>query len=172
MNVTGSLNTSRIGLPVLAAFLLAIGPAAPRAAIQWITTLCSATNGAVLNAAGTDGEAVSRPRTTQRVLACEPLPNVPGKSITTMIVDFPPRAYTPAHRHPGSVTAVVLQGTVRSQMEGTPAAVYAAGQTWFEPPRALHLFAENPDPAHSARLLATFVADTGCGALVLPPDAG
>ncbi|MFS2053307.1 cupin domain-containing protein [Variovorax sp. CT11-76] len=94
---------------------------------------------------------------------------MPGKSITTAMVEFPPLAYTPAHRHPGSVQAVVVSGTVRSQMAGGPAVDYQAGQAWFEPPRALHLFAENPDPVKPASLIATFIADSDCGPLVLPP---
>ena len=63
----------------------------------------------------------------------------------------------------------MVSGTVRSQMAGGPAVDYQAGQTWFEPPRALHLLAENPDPVKSASLIATFIADSDCGPLVLPP---
>ena len=54
-------------------------------------------------------------------------------------------------------------------MAGGPAVDYQAGQAWFEPPRALHLFAENPDPVKPASLIATFIADSDCGPLVLPP---
>ncbi|WP_042337420.1 cupin domain-containing protein [Paraburkholderia ferrariae] len=132
----------------------------------WPASICSTPPG---SAADQTALSAGRPATTVRPLSCEPLPNVPGKSVTTVIVDFPPRAFTGAHRHPGSVTAYVLEGVVRSQMEGTPAADYHAGQTWFEAPYALHAFAENPDPARPAKLLAVFVTDTGCGQLVLPP---
>ncbi len=155
---------------LLAVSLLAVGPAAPRPAIEWLADICSAASDPMLSAAPAESGAASRPRTSTSVLSCEPLPHVPGKSIVTTIVDFPPMAYTPAHRHPGSVTAFVLQGTVRSQMAGEPVTDFHTGQTWFEPPRALHMFAENPDPVHPAKLLATFVADSGCGPLVLPPD--
>lgn len=86
-----------------------------------------------------------------------------------MIVDFPPMAYTPAHRHPALVQAVVVSGTIRSQLAGGAAIDYKAGQTWFEPPMMLHMFAENPDPVNPATLIATFVADENCGPLVLPP---
>jgi quercetin dioxygenase-like cupin family protein len=105
--------------------------------------------------------------TSNKILLCEPLPHVPGKSITTQIVDFPPQAYTPAHRHPGSVSVVVLEGTIRSQIAGTPAADYHAGQTFFEPPGVLHVFAENPDPKAPAKILATYVADQDCGPLLV-----
>ena len=44
-----------------------------------------------------------RPATVVKPLSCERLADIPGKTITTAIVRFPPNAYTPAHRHPGSV---------------------------------------------------------------------
>lgn len=116
--------------------------------------------------AGAGGEA--RPTTTVRVLSCENLPNVGGKSITTVLVDFPPNAYTLRHRHPGPVTAFVLNGTLRSQLEGSSAGTFTKGQTWFEPPGAVHLFAENASGTEPAELLAIFVADDGCGPLTIP----
>ena len=109
-----------------------------------------------------------RPTTTVRTVSCQRLPNVPGKSITTVIVDYPPGAFTPQHRHPGSVTAFVLKGTLRSQLAGGPAETFTAGQTWFEPPGAIHVFAENASAAEPAQLLAIFVADNDCGPLLIP----
>lgn len=111
----------------------------------------------------------ARPATVVKPLSCEALPNVPGKSITTVTVDFPPGAHTPAHRHPGSVTAFVIKGAVRSQLAGSPPPqVYGSGTTWFEPPGALHLFAENASATEPAQILAVFVADDNCGPLVIP----
>jgi quercetin dioxygenase-like cupin family protein len=88
--------------------------------------------------------------------------------LTTAIVAFPPGAYSPAHRHPGSVTAVVLKGTLRSQLAGGLVGTYKPGETWFEPPGALHLLAENASGTEAAELLAIFVADDNCGPLVIP----
>ena len=110
----------------------------------------------------------ARPETSIRPLSCEPLPGIPGKSLTVAVIDFPPDAYTPSHRHPGAVSAFVLKGTLRSQMEGSAAETYKAGQTWFEPPGALHLFAENVSKSEPAELLATFITDSHCGPLVIP----
>ncbi|MFV3412828.1 cupin domain-containing protein [Pseudomonas nitroreducens] len=112
--------------------------------------------------------ASTRPATQVTTLSCEPLADMPGKVVTTLQVDFPPNGYTPAHRHPGAVTAIVLSGQVRSRMQGLPAQTYGAGQTWFEPSRELHLFAENPSASEPARLLAVIVNDDGCGPLVIP----
>jgi quercetin dioxygenase-like cupin family protein len=113
----------------------------------------------------------ARPATVVRPLSCAPLPDAPGKSLSTMLVEFPPGAFTGPHRHPGSVSAFVVSGAIRSQLAGTPARVYAAGQTWFEPPMALHAFAENASASEPAVLLATFVADDGCRQLVIPEHA-
>lgn len=120
------------------------------------------------DAAGSDGAADKRPATILNVLSCTPLPHVEGKSVTTALVTFPPDSHTPAHRHPGSVTAFVLKGSIRSQMEGEAPRVYPQGSTWFEAPRALHVFAENTSATEPAELLAVFVADTDCGPLVIP----
>jgi quercetin dioxygenase-like cupin family protein len=111
--------------------------------------------------------APARPATTVKPPSCEKLPNVPGHSITTALVEFPPNAYTPRHRHPGSVTAFVLSGTLRSQLEGGPVGTFAKGQTWFEPPGAVHLFAENASATEPAQLLAIFVAEDDCGPLTI-----
>jgi len=112
--------------------------------------------------------ATARPTTTVKPLSCEKLANVPGHSITTALVEFPPNAYTPRHRHPGAVTAYVLSGTLRSQLEGGPAGTFSKGQTWFEPPGTIHLFAENASTTEAATLLAIFVAEDDCGPLTIP----
>lgn len=116
----------------------------------------------------TTPQEVPRPATQVTPLSCEPLADVPGKVVTTLRVDFPPHGFTPAHRHPGAVTAFVVHGAVRSQMQGLPAHTYTAGQTWFEPTGELHLFAENSSATEPAQLLAVIVSDEGCGALVIP----
>jgi quercetin dioxygenase-like cupin family protein len=121
-----------------------------------------------LSSSASSAAATTRPATQVRPLSCEPLADVPGKSVTTARVHFPPGAYTPAHRHPGSVTAYVISGSIRSQIDGTPAQTYSTGSTWFEPAGALHLFAENASLSDTAELLAVFVTDHDCGPLVIP----
>jgi quercetin dioxygenase-like cupin family protein len=126
--------------------------------------------GGHMHMAGADaGEgAAARPATTVKPLSCEKLANVPGRSITTAIVEFPPNGFTPRHRHPGAVTAFVLSGTLRSQLEGGPVGTFTKGQTWFEPPGTVHIFAENASLTEPASLLAIFVAESDCGPLTIP----
>jgi quercetin dioxygenase-like cupin family protein len=53
-------------------------------------------------------------------------------------------------------------------LAGGPVQTFAAGQTWFEPPDAIHVFAGNASATEPAQLLAIFVADNDCGPLLIP----
>jgi quercetin dioxygenase-like cupin family protein len=129
----------------------------------------TAAHGTVQMSAAGDN-AAARPRAVQHPVACEKLPNVPGKSITTLLVEFPPNAFTPRHRHPGSVTAYVIKGTLRSQLNDGPIGTFGPGGTWFEPPGTIHSMVENPSSTEPAEIMAIFVADSDCGALTLFDD--
>ena len=93
----------------------------------------------------------------------QPLPNVPGKTMTAVVVEYPPGGTTPPHRHAASgfVFAYVLEGAVRSQIGGAPVRVYRAGESWYENPGDHHAVSENASDTEPARLLAVFVADDG-----------
>jgi quercetin dioxygenase-like cupin family protein len=88
------------------------------------------------------------------------LPNVPGKTLTAIVVEYAPGGSSPAHRHAGSVFAYVLSGHIRSENSATgPVRVYRAGETFFEPPGSTHLVSANASDTEPASLLAVFVAD-------------
>ncbi|MEW9309388.1 cupin domain-containing protein [Labrys neptuniae] len=91
------------------------------------------------------------------------LPNVPGKTMTSVLVRYAPGGKSPAHTHSRTafVFAYVLSGSIRSQVNGGPVKVYRAGESWFEEPGAHHQISENASKTKPASLLAVFVADTG-----------
>jgi quercetin dioxygenase-like cupin family protein len=68
------------------------------------------------------------------------LPNVPGKSIKGVLVEFGPGGYSPAHTHPKSafIYATVLEGAIRSQVNDGPVVTYKAGQSYSELPGDRH----------------------------------
>src|SRR5512144_1236555 len=72
-----------------------------------------------------------------------------------------PGGRTPAHRHAGSVTAYVTKGEIRSQLAGGPVETFGVGQSFFEPPGAVHLVSANASATQPAELIAVFVADEG-----------
>jgi quercetin dioxygenase-like cupin family protein len=102
------------------------------------------------------------PTETLTPLLQQALPNVQGKTFTSLIVDFPPGARAAPHRHGEAfVYAYVLEGTVRSQLDDKPVSTYHQGENWVEQPGAHHVLTENTSSTEGARLLVAFVADTG-----------
>ncbi|MFH0297399.1 cupin domain-containing protein [Bradyrhizobium sp. 31Argb] len=95
------------------------------------------------------------------VISSHALPNVPGKRVTVVRVSYGPGAFTPPHRHGGSVTAYITKGQVRSQLSGGPLETFEVGQSFFEPPGATHLVSANASNTEPAELIAVFVADEG-----------
>jgi quercetin dioxygenase-like cupin family protein len=91
------------------------------------------------------------------------LPNVPGKSMRGVLVEYAPGAVSPAHIHPASafIYATVLEGAIRSQVNDGPVTVYRAGESFSENPSDRHGVSENASTTERARLLAVFVVDTG-----------
>ena len=102
-----------------------------------------------------------RPRTSVSPISSEPLPDDPQKRITAMLVDFPPAAYSPEHHHEASLYVYVLKGEIRSQLQGRPAQIFKAGDSFHEPEGSIHLFAENLSTRESAQALAVFVHKEG-----------
>ena len=101
-------------------------------------------------------------RVQARPVFSEKLPNVPGKTITGVLVKYAPAAKSPSHMHAGSVYAYVLSGRIRSENSVTgPARVYSEGEGFFEPPGSTHTISENASDTEPASLLAIFVADDG-----------
>jgi len=98
------------------------------------------------------------------------IPNIPGKSILAVVVDYPPGSRNPPHHHAASafVTAYVLQGAVRSQVDDGPVKVYHAGEYFTENPGAHHRISENASKTEPAKMLAIFVLNTGDNPLSTP----
>ncbi|MEP7453602.1 cupin domain-containing protein [Phyllobacterium sp. SB3] len=98
------------------------------------------------------------------------LPNVPGKSLKGVLVEYEPGGYSAAHTHPSSafIYATVLEGAIKSQVNDGPVKVYFAGESFSEYPGDRHGVSENASSKERARLLAVFVVDTNEQELVLP----
>ena len=90
------------------------------------------------------------------------LPNVPGKSMKGVLVEYGPGGSSAAHRHPASafIYATVLEGAIRSQVNDGPVTVYRVGQSWTEQPGDHHSVSANASDTEPAKLLAVFVVDT------------
>lgn len=101
------------------------------------------------------------PGSSVEVVASYPLANVAGKRVTVVRVVYGPGGFTPPHRHGGAVTAYITKGEIRSQLGGGPLETFTVGQSFFEPPGAMHVVSANASTTEPAELIAVFVADEG-----------
>ena len=73
------------------------------------------------------------------------LPNVWGKEVIVVSIEYAPGAGSTKHRHPGPVFAYVARGAIVSQLGTEPPGTYSEGEMWYEAPGAHErdgLFAE------------------------------
>ena len=93
------------------------------------------------------------------------LPNVPGKSMRGVLVEYQPGGSSPAHTHPESafIYATVLEGAIRSQVNDGPVTTYRAGESFAELPGDHHSVSANASDSEPAKLLAVFIVDTDDG---------
>ena len=98
------------------------------------------------------------------------LPNVPGKSIKGVLVEYGPGGSSSAHTHPKSafIYATVLEGAIRSSVNDGPVVTYRAGESFSEMPGDRHGVSENASKTEPAKLLAVFVVDTDEKELTTP----
>src|SRR5436305_3225576 len=98
------------------------------------------------------------------------LPNVPGKSIKGVLVEYGPGDVSSAHTHPKSafIYATVLEGAIRTSVNNGPVVTYRAGQNFSEMPGDRHTVDENASKTEPAKLLAVFVVDTDEKELLTP----
>jgi quercetin dioxygenase-like cupin family protein len=98
------------------------------------------------------------------------IPNIPGKSLIAVVVDYPPGAASVPHTHAKSsfIYAYVISGNIESKVNDAPTRVYKAGESWSEPPGAKHTIGRNASTTEPAKLLAVFVVDTDDKELTTP----
>lgn len=100
------------------------------------------------------------------------IPNIPGKTLTAVIVDYPPGGASPSHTHANSafIFAYVISGRIESKVNDGPVQVFGVRESWSEPPAAHHSVSRNASNTESAKLLAVFVADSTETALTTPVE--
>ena len=98
------------------------------------------------------------------------LPNVPGKSMKGVLVEYGPGGSSPAHTHAASafIYATVLEGAIRSKINDGPERVFRKGESFAEMPGDHHGVSANASDSEPSRLLAVFVVDTDATALTIP----
>jgi quercetin dioxygenase-like cupin family protein len=93
-------------------------------------------------------------------IVTQPLADLPGREVRVLVVERAPGTASPPHRHPGHHTfGYVMEGTYEFAIDRREPRVLRAGDTFYEPPSAVHSTSRNPSTDQRVKLLVFMVAD-------------
>lgn len=95
------------------------------------------------------------------IVTSQALPALDGDHLKAVLLEVrygPGEASTP-HTHPCAVVGYVVEGSLRTQVQGQPEVVYKAGQSFYEAPNGVHLVSANASSTEPAKLLAYLICD-------------
>lgn len=97
----------------------------------------------------------------------------PGKEVVMSVINVPPGASSPPHRHYAQVFVYMLEGKMIMQVKGGPRVTIGPGETFYESPSDIHTVGANASKTKPAKFLAILIKDKGRPATVLdkPPQA-
>ena len=104
---------------------------------------------------------MTHPDTGERVTSVLDFP-LDTRRVNAVRVDYEPGGFTPGtHRHPAGAYVYVMEGSVEFGVDNGEPVVLKAGDSFFEPPGALHSVSRNASQTLPASLIAFFVLDDG-----------
>jgi quercetin dioxygenase-like cupin family protein len=110
------------------------------------------------------------PQASVTSLTSKDLREFPGKEALMIIVDYPPGAVDPIHRHNAHAFIYVLEGSIIMQVKGGKEVTLTPGQTFYEGPNDVHVVGRNASTTKPAKFVVFFVKDKGAPVLVPVPE--
>lgn len=130
--------------------------------ISVITLVCSGLLGTPLAWSQKDASNTrSQRKDRAQTLMSQALPALDGDHLKAILVEvrYGPGEASLPHSHPCAVVGHVVEGSLRTQVQGQPEMIYKAGQSFYEAPNGVHLVSANASSTEPARLLAYFICD-------------
>ena len=114
--------------------------------------------------------ATKAPQASVMSLTSKDLPELPGKEVLMITVDYPPGSVDPIHRHNAHAFVYVLEGSIIMQVKGGKEVTLTPGQTFYEGPEDVHVVGRNASTTRPAKFVVFFVKDKGAPVLVPAPE--
>jgi quercetin dioxygenase-like cupin family protein len=105
--------------------------------------------------------AVGAPAAVVTPLLTRDLPNIPGKEVLMINVDYPPGAVDPVHKHDAHAFVYVLEGSIVMGVKGGKEVTLTKGQTFYEGPNDIHTVGRNASSTQPAKFIVTLIKDKG-----------
>jgi quercetin dioxygenase-like cupin family protein len=96
----------------------------------------------------------------------KPLDDYPGKEALMIVVEYPPGAVDPVHRHHAHGFIYVLEGSIVMQVRGGKEVTLTPGQSFYEGPNDVHTVGHNASQTKPAKFLVLLLKDKGAPVLV------
>jgi quercetin dioxygenase-like cupin family protein len=110
------------------------------------------------------------PQASVNLLTSKDLPEVPGKEVLMITVEYPPGSVDPIHRHNAHAFVYVLEGSIIMQVKGGTEVTLTPGQTFYEGPNDIHVVGKNASSTKPAKFVVFFIKDKGAPVLVPAPQ--
>ena len=107
----------------------------------------------LLLTAGTAGAQEAPASAHVTPLMTKALADYPGKETMMFIVDYPPGAVDPVHRHDAHSFIYVLEGSIVMGVQGGKPVTLTPGQTFYEGPSDVHNIGRNASLTEPAKFL-------------------
>lgn len=102
-------------------------------------------------------------------LLTEALPDIEGKEVVMLTVEYAPGQSSPAHRHNADTFVYVIEGALLMGVKGKEPVRVEAGQTFHESPTDVHAVSRNASDTAPAKFLVFFIRNRGASTM-LPAD--
>ena len=90
-------------------------------------------------------------------LMSKDLKDLPGKEGLMIVVEYPPGATDPIHRHNAHAFVYVLEGSIVMQLKGGKEVTLTPGQTFYEGPDDVHIVGRSADKTKPAKFVVFLV---------------
>lgn len=110
--------------------------------------------------------AATPPHAKVTELMTKEMKDFPGKEGHMILVEYPPGAEDPVHRHNAHAFVYVLEGSIVMQVKGGPEVTLNPGQTYYEAPDDVHVIGRNASKTKPAKFTVLLVKDKGAPVLV------
>jgi len=90
-------------------------------------------------------------------LMTKPVPELEGKELEMISVEYPPGSVDPVHRHDAHALVYVLEGTIVMQVKGGKEVTLQPGQTFYEGPNDVHTVGRNASATEPAKFIVVFL---------------
>ena len=105
--------------------------------------------------------ALANPEAIVTPLVAKDLPEFQGKEGVMILVEYPPGASDPIHRHDAHAFVYVLEGSIVMQLRDAAEVTLSPGQTYYEGPNDVHIVGRNASSTQPAKFVVFLVKNQG-----------